>query len=304
MTNKTFSLGDYVVTKNWSCSNCKLECICLSLETQIEVLVSSFQHQESIESAIESILLQDFPLDQLLITLHDDGSNDSTVESALRALGKSSVKFTILGRTQNMFDVERFRFFFLCIRRSQAKYMAFLDGDDEWIDREKLSRQIEPMVRDLRVSIVHSDYKVVNKLASSVSLQPDPALSANKKSSVAHLRKENFIGTLTCVVRVADISWDATIDELGALPVGDYPIWIMATRHEGSKVVFLPRITAAYYIHGHNYWASGSVLSKLYKTRLLQKQIGTLLSLSVGEPIFIHSLSVLRRRLNPFRLKD
>lgn len=265
--------------------------------------MSSFQHEKSIERAIRSILQQDFPLDRLLITLHDDGSSDSTVENAKVALRNSGVKFTILSRTKNMFHVERFRFFFSCIKNSRAEYLAFLDGDDEWIDEEKLSRQIEALESDEKVVIVHSEYLVANEANSSFSLQPDRTLTEQKKSSIAHLRRENYIGTLTCVVRVAAISWDVSVDALSNLPVGDYPIWILATRREGSRVVFLPRITAVYHIHGNNYWASGSMLTKLHRTRELQKKIGSLLSLSIGEPICIHVLSVLLRRWNPFRLK-
>lgn len=302
MRLKTFSHADYLVTKNWSCAECKVDCGCLSLDAQVEILVSSFQHEESIQRAIESILRQDFPFDRLVVTLHDDGSTDSTVKTAIRSLGKSGIKFTILGRTKNLFQVERFRFFYNCVKNSRAKFLAFLDGDDEWIDEEKLSRQIEALESDDTVAIVHTEYLVVNKLTSSKSLQPDPTLSEPKKCSVAHLRRENFIGTLTCVVRVASISWDVSIDALSALPVGDYPIWILATRHESSKLLFLPRITAAYHIHGNNYWASGSMLSQLHKTRLLQKEIGSLFSLPIGEPILIHVMSVLLRRWNPLRL--
>jgi glycosyltransferase involved in cell wall biosynthesis len=283
------------VFKNWVCDDCQNSCRCLNKESLVEVLIPTFRHQGKIARAITSVLTQSLSPGEMSIFVHDDHSADSSVAEALSLLEASNVPFTLLERKTNSFQDSRFKFFFECVEASKARYLAFLDGDDYWIEAKKLEKQIAIMEKDQRVALCHTAFLVEN--AEYIRVQPDPSLAASLLQSRSHLLKENFIGTLTAVIRVPAHKFELPASATGSLAVADYPIWLCVSSQEGSKIAFLPDVTAAYVIHSGNYWATGSLISKLLRTRAIQRDISQLVGVQVGEPTIKFLVRTAARRI-------
>ena len=94
-------------------------------EPQITVLIDTYNHGHFLNEAIESVLSQDFPLDNIEILIVDDGSTDDTAER-VRKYG-SRIKYF---QKENGGQSSALNF---GLARSRGEIIALLDGDDYWL---------------------------------------------------------------------------------------------------------------------------------------------------------------------------
>ena len=101
---------------------------------QVTVLIDSYNYGHFIEEAIDSVLSQDFPAEQMEVLVVDDGSTDDTPERIKKYEGK--IRYL---RKANGGQASAFNF---GLRRSRGDIIAFLDADDYWLPG-KLRRVVE-----------------------------------------------------------------------------------------------------------------------------------------------------------------
>ncbi len=107
--------------------------------TKVSVLLPTYNQEKYIEKALESIVKQktDFEFEVLV---GDDASKDSTgkiVEEYGKHypdIIKPIIRKRNLGAFKNFFDL---------FNRAAGEYLAFLEGDDYWIDENKLQKQVD-----------------------------------------------------------------------------------------------------------------------------------------------------------------
>lgn len=107
----------------------------------MSVVVVTFNHEAYIEQAIESAVVQDAEFD-IEIIVGDDHSTDQTVNILRRLQSSHSSKIRLLLASENSGDgglsnEKR------CLASCRGEFVAWLDGDDYWTNRSKLSRQVE-----------------------------------------------------------------------------------------------------------------------------------------------------------------
>jgi glycosyltransferase involved in cell wall biosynthesis len=105
---------------------------------KVSVLITTYNVDAYIGEALDSVLAQrtDFPIE---IVINDDASTDST-QQIIRAYAARYPEIIRpffqphnKGATPNTAD---------CYQRCTGEYVALLDGDDYWIDPEKLKKQV------------------------------------------------------------------------------------------------------------------------------------------------------------------
>lgn len=105
----------------------------------ISIIVITYYHENYIAQALDSILAQETNL-RLEVLVGDDASQDRTPEIireyAVRYpdLIHPILRPENLGANKNYWDL---------IRRSRGQYIAVLEGDDFWLDPQKLQKQWE-----------------------------------------------------------------------------------------------------------------------------------------------------------------
>jgi len=99
----------------------------------VSVLIPTYNRRAQVMSAIESVLAQTRPVQQIIVV--DDGSTDGTANE-LRAQYGSLV--TLITQDNAGVSAARNR----GIRETQGEWVAFLDSDDIWLPT-KIERQLE-----------------------------------------------------------------------------------------------------------------------------------------------------------------
>lgn len=105
----------------------------------VSVLMVTYNHENFISHAIESVLMQktSFPFE---LVIGEDCSTDKTREIVIRyaqnypLIVKALLPPMNLGIRQNSLNT---------FKECKGKYLAFLDGDDYWTDSNKLQKQVD-----------------------------------------------------------------------------------------------------------------------------------------------------------------
>lgn len=105
----------------------------------VSVLVITYNHKAYINKAIDSILMQKGNL-EIEILICDDGSTDGTDFILKKYKEKYPTKIKLYLRKINM--AYPTRNIYELLKRAKGRYIAFLEGDDYWIDEYKLEKQV------------------------------------------------------------------------------------------------------------------------------------------------------------------
>ena len=109
----------------------------------MSVIVLTYNHHDSIEKCVASIVDQDtqYPYE---ILLADDGSDDGNIEICrqLQRRHPDKVKLLIAKRNYKSFTVNILRAY----RHLRGEYVTWCEGDDYWMGRNRVEKQISYML--------------------------------------------------------------------------------------------------------------------------------------------------------------
>lgn len=131
----------------------------------VSICIISYNHEDFITQAINSVLHQKGSFD-LEIVIGDDGSTDNTQE-IIRKTAKthSEINFVLLMREKNIGMMPNF---IDTLNSCTGDFIAFLEGDDFWIDDQKLAKQIQSFSENNDISGVFTDTLEVNHEGKSL----------------------------------------------------------------------------------------------------------------------------------------
>ncbi len=107
----------------------------------VSVCMITYNHEQFIAEAIESILIQkgNFPFE---LIISDDASTDDT-ELVIREIIKNHPKGHLIKYTRHEKNIGMSANFQWVLNECNGKYIAICEGDDYWIDSSKLKEQVE-----------------------------------------------------------------------------------------------------------------------------------------------------------------
>ena len=144
---------------------------------KISVVIPAYNVEEYIERAIDSVLAQTRTPDEIIVV--DDGSSDATAEK-IKTYGE---KVCYIHQENRGLSGARNT----GIRRASSEWIAFLDGDDEWLPR-KLELQSELLKRNPQLSWIGGNF---NNADCGSDRQPFPKLNGSHQ---AEARKKTING--------------------------------------------------------------------------------------------------------------
>ncbi|MGB2622840.1 MAG: glycosyltransferase [Candidatus Acidiferrum sp.] len=115
-------------------------------QPRVTVLIDTYNYGHFIEEAIDSVLAQDFPTEEMEVVIVDDGSTDDTAER----VGKYGSRVQYF-RKKNGGQGSAVNF---GVEKARGEFIALLDGDDYWLPG-KLSRVVQEFEANPGTSMVH-----------------------------------------------------------------------------------------------------------------------------------------------------
>lgn len=123
---------------------------------KVSIIIITYNREEYIKEAIDSVLFQSFRDWQLIII--DDGSDDKTKDLVNEYLNIGlSIKYI---RNEKRLGISKARN--LALSLCESKYIAILDSDDLWCDSQKLQKQIDFLDKNMEYALVATNAIFIN----------------------------------------------------------------------------------------------------------------------------------------------
>jgi glycosyltransferase involved in cell wall biosynthesis len=219
---------------------------------RVSVCVITYRHERFIEQAIRSVLEQEtsFPVE---IVVGEDASPDRTANILQRLDSEFPGRLTLLLREENLGMQRNARDTFA---RCRGEFVAFLEGDDYWIDPHKLQRQVDALDQHPGWSGCFHPAEYVNPNGKPLGQRHPP--THLEPVTFDDLCRQNCVQTCSLMVRKAAVP--NIPDWVQLLPIGDWAICLIATTR--GPLGMLPECMACYRVHPGGVWTSQSHRSR------------------------------------------
>jgi len=239
MINKT----EKEITQNWEGNEIKVSVTCVA-----------FNHEYCISEALDSFLMQetDFAFE---ILINDDASTDRTVEILKEYENAYPNIIKPVYQAENQFS-QGANTMAILFPKIQGEYVAFCDGDDYWIDKDKLKIQVEEIEKYPDIDMCfHSTYKLVDNVRKEIT-------SRNAEETKVFTPQEVISGGGVFCPTASLLFTNRLISSLPdwfqtALP-GDFVSQIMGAARGGA--LYLDRPMAVYRVGVESSWTVGESL--------------------------------------------
>lgn len=208
-------------------------------EPLVSVCMTAYNHAPYIARAIEGVLRQRTSFGVELI-LGEDCSTDNTLSICREYAERYPDRVRLITSGENVGMRENYRRTALAAR---GRYVAYCDGDDFWIDEDKLQRQVEALEADPSVGLCYtrSERRVEHS---------DKRWEYPRGEMLTHfegLLFSNTVENCTAVARrdlIEQYYNEVQPEKHPEWLTDDAPMWIWFSAQ--SKVVTLERVTAVH----------------------------------------------------------
>lgn len=227
----------------------------MTTQPLVTVIMPVFNQVRYVAQAIESVLAQESDF-SIKLVISDDSSTDGTAEICRRYANNYYDRIEF--RTQKV-NVGMSKNYVSLFNACYSKYIAVLEGDDFWIDKFKLKKQVSILEADRSIGVVHSNFQALledGTVKAGHNFVRQDFLSGN---IFENLFIENRICPATVCFRRSLLRQSIDIDFLTRNPLKtiDYFLWIGMAH--ASKFFYLCEVTACYRIHPQSISNNASV---------------------------------------------
>lgn len=219
----------------------------------ITVIIMTYNQKDYIEKAIDSVLEQEIGVD-FDILIHDDCSDDGTYEILLKKQKENLNKIRIIRQDSRKFLTDGFNMMIYkyVVPNINSKYIAYLDGDDYWCDKEKLKKQFFFLENNQEYSMCfNNSYQLKPKgdMTSKWFFQEEGDVDM---SEIINDKPGIHIATSSIFLR-SEIFKDFS-DWRKAFPVEDVPMYMTAALK--GKIYRMSEIMSVYRQFANGSWSS------------------------------------------------
>ena len=205
----------------------------------ISVVIPTYNRARFILEALESVLVQTYPVDEIIVV--DDGSTDNTAE--LVASLRSRVTYIVQSNAGPGAARNR------GVRSARGEWIAFLDSDDRW-DPEHIAQIIENLSKCPNAAMAYCGKRWVyedGQVMTDVPLQ----VSFPSGWIFRDLFEANYISSASVVMVKRQAFLDAGgFDERFRSIAEDYDLWMRISAV--AQIVAVPAYTVLYRRHDSN----------------------------------------------------
>lgn len=206
----------------------------------VTVLSITYNHEQFVGKAIESFLMQrtTFPVK---ILIHDDASTDDTA-NIVRRYASNNNRIEAILQDENQYSNGIPIILDILIPRIKTKYFALCEGDDYWIDENKLQKQYNAMNAHPEVDLCAHAFEIRDAPSDellSIECRSDQETILSAEAAI--LGEGGFVGTNTLMFRTEAF---AHIPSFLSVISHDYALQIFGSLRGG--ILYLPDVMSAY----------------------------------------------------------
>ena len=207
----------------------------------VSVIMTTYGHENFIEKAILGVLDQEFD-GTIELIISNDKSPDNTnevVESILKKKKYDPSKFSIryYNHIVNKGSIKNFIWTY---EQAKGRYIAVCEGDDYWIDSNKIQRQVDFLDANADCNLVYHRVLLYENEEGRFMHETLNKTEVEAKKDLVQISSGNFIHTPSVLFRNNLPSIKLLENSL----VGDYVLWFL--NGEVGKYGYLPQFMAVY----------------------------------------------------------
>lgn len=211
----------------------------------VSVCVLSYNHEKYLRDCLEGIVMQrtTFPIEAWV---HDDASTDKSQEIIKEYQQRYPEIIKPILQTENQYSKKEGSILAMHLYpKCTGKYVALCEGDDYWIDPNKLQKQVDYMESHPDVGLCYTDYDRRYDCSDNISHAMFEQQHQYRPASYEqHLLKPGYLAPMTWVYRRVLCNLFAKVELFSD---GTYAYMMEAMQH--YPVVYLPITTATYRVH-------------------------------------------------------
>ena len=219
----------------------------------VSICSTTYNLEKYITQAIESWLNQktDFEYE---IVISDDGSTDRTKEIIQEYIQKYPGKIRLISNAKNLGMLPNF---IQSLKEAKGKYIAVCDGDDYWIDANKLQKQLDFLEKNPDFSTCYTNTILVDENSQTLNVAKHNIWDVAETKDLLlhddfmegdniHLSPGHISGFVFRNFLIKSFpAWFYKCDN-----VTDFPLYMMLSKY--GKAKFINENMSAYRIHAKN----------------------------------------------------
>ena len=217
---------------------------------KVSICCSTYNQRDYIEQALESFIMQKTNFDyEVLVT--DDASTDGTIDIIKKYEEKYPHIIKPIYQKENQYSKGIKVGYEYNIKRANGKYIALCEGDDYWIDKYKLQKQVDYMEDNPSCTLcVHSAQIIDGKTNKEIGLVRPYNVTKKCNTEDFIIGGGGFVATNSILFPKAIFKnppkW------YFSSPVGDYPMQIfLATQ---GYAYYIDDNMSAYRVNAKGSW--------------------------------------------------
>lgn len=218
------------------------------MQPKVTVGIITYNHEKFIRQAIEGVLIQTY--DNYEIIISDDNSTDRTIEIINEYKHFYPDKIKVLKNKENLGASKNFRKLY---QQCDGDYVAMLDGDDYWIDPNKLQIQVDFLEKNKDYVMSFHQARVL-RLGTEAKfaefIPPNHIIQRN--FTIEDVMNDLFVPTTSVVFRNGN--WNEIPQWFEELIVCDKPLHLMNLMH--GKIKYFHKCMSVYRVHENGIWSA------------------------------------------------
>lgn len=150
---------------------------------KVSVICLTYNHEKYIRDALEGFVKQKTNF-QFEVIIHDDASTDDTPNIIKEYEKKYPLIIKPIYQKENQYGKGINVFEEFLLPKACGKYMALCEGDDFWIDENKLQKQYDVMENNINCGICVHDVLVWDEYNNCIGSMPDKRLNINESGII------------------------------------------------------------------------------------------------------------------------
>lgn len=190
----------------------------MNITPKISIILPTHNGGEWIKKAIQSVLAQSFT-DFEFIIINDDSIDDT--EEIIKSFSENETRIKYIKNEENLGIQKTLN---RGLKEAKGKYIARIDDDDEWIDRDKLKKQVEFLNNNSDYVLVGTGTIIVDSKNTELSKYLMPQTDKEIRNSI--LLKNCFLHSSVIFKKDKAMQFNGYSESLETKHIEDYDLWL------------------------------------------------------------------------------